>query len=263
MMTEQTPEKRPINWREKGLAFGIHFVVTALLAMAAASLIFFVWFPDPFQTMIGGTKLFELVITCDLVLGPLISLVIFDTRKARWKIVMDYCIVGVVQIGALVYGIFIVAGTRPVYVAFNHDRLEVVTARDITEADLAEARDPAWAKLPWDGPAFVSIRIPPADRQDAMFQAVQGKEEHQRPKFYAPYDTALGEIRRYAKTVPELTAKFPVSKSLFDAAMADVEIPHDRVRWLPVRHREGFWTALIDTQNGRPVGYVPFDPYGD
>jgi hypothetical protein len=34
------------------------------------------------------------------------------------------------------------------------------------------------------------------------------------------------------------------------------------VRWLPVRHIKGFWTALIDTQSGRPVAYVPFDPYG-
>ena len=256
-------EKRPINWREKWLAFGIHFVVTALLGAAAASLIFFVWFPDPFQTMVGGTKLFELVVTCDLVLGPLISLVIYDTRKERWKIVMDYCIVGTVQIAALVYGVFIVAGTRPVYVAFNKDRLEVVTARDIDEADLAEARDPAWARLPWDGPNFVSIQIPAADRQDALFQAVQGKEEHQRPKFYAPYDAALGDIRRRSKTVAELTAKFPASKAQFDAAMGEVDIPQERVRWLPVHHREGFWTALIDTENGRPVRYVPFDPYGD
>jgi hypothetical protein len=256
-------EKRPINWREKWLAFGIHFVATALLAAAAASLIFFVWFPDPFQTMVGGTKLFELVITCDMVLGPLISLVIFDTRKERWKIVMDYCIVGVVQIAALVYGVMIVAGTRPVYVAFNKDRLEVVAAREIRDADLAEARDPAWARLPWDGPKFVSIRIPAADQQDAMFQAVQGKEEHQRPKFYAPYDASLEDIRRRSKTVAELTANFPASKTLFDAALAEVEIPQERVRWLPVHFRAGFWTALIDTENGRPVGYVPFDPYGD
>jgi hypothetical protein len=262
-MTEAVAAKRPINWREKWLACGIHFLATLLLAAVAASLIFFLWFPDPFQTMVGGTKLFELVITCDLVLGPLISLVIFDTRKARWKIVMDYCIVGVVQIAALVYGVLIVAGTRPVYVAFNADRLEVVTARDIEQSDLAAARDPAWAKLPWDGPKFVSIRIPPADQQDALFQAVQGKEEHQRPKFYAPYDAALADIRHHAKTVPALTAKFPESRPLFEAAMEEVDIPRERVRWLPVHHREGFWTALIDAENGRPVGYVPFDPYGD
>jgi hypothetical protein len=253
----------PINWREKFLAFGIHFVVTLLLGAIAASLIFFVWFPDPFQTMVGGTQLFELVVVCDLVLGPLLSLVIFDTRKARWKIVMDYCIVGTVQIAALVYGVIIVSGTRPVYVAFNKDRLEVVTARDIKEAELAAARSPAYARLPYDGPRFVSIQIPEAERQDALFEAVQGNEEHQRPKFYAPYEAELGQIRRRAKTVDELMARFPAEKPRFDQALRKLETPPDRVRWLPVHHRAGFWTALIDTQDGKPVGYVPMDPYGD
>jgi len=33
------------------------------------------------------------------------------------------------------------------------------------------------------------------------------------------------------------------------------------VRWLPVRHRLGFWTALLDAENGKPLRYVKFDPY--
>ena len=72
-----------IVWRERFLAFAIHFLVTLVLAAIAAALIFLVWFPDPFQTMVGGTELFELVVVCDLALGPLISLVIYDSRKAR------------------------------------------------------------------------------------------------------------------------------------------------------------------------------------
>ena len=92
--------------------------------------------------MVGGTKLFELVVLCDLVLGPLISLVIYDSTKARWKLVMDYSIIGAIQLAAMIYGVYIVAGTRPVYVAFNKDRIEVVTARDIDDQELAAARDP-------------------------------------------------------------------------------------------------------------------------
>jgi len=47
-----------IVWREKFVATGIHFLVTLTLAAVAAALIFVVWFPDPFETMIGGTELF-------------------------------------------------------------------------------------------------------------------------------------------------------------------------------------------------------------
>ena len=85
----------------------------------AAALIFLVWFPAPFATMVGGTELFMLVVGCDLVLGPLLSLVIYDPRKTRLALVIDYSIVGAVQLATLIYGVYIVAGTRPVYVAFN------------------------------------------------------------------------------------------------------------------------------------------------
>src|SRR5678815_212272 len=140
-----------IVWRDRFVAFAIHFLLTLALGALAAALIFLVWFPDPFQTMVGGTKLFELVVVCDLVLGPLISLVIYDKSKGRRKLVLNYTIVGVVQLAAMIYGVYIVAGTRPVYVAFSTDRLEVVTARDISDRELAAARDPRYARLPYDG----------------------------------------------------------------------------------------------------------------
>jgi len=34
-----------------------------------------------------------------------------------------------------------------------------------------------------------------------------------------------------------------------------------RVRWLPVHHRKGFWTALIDSESGKPLAYIDLDPY--
>lgn len=250
-----------IKWREKFLATAIHFLVTLALAACAAALIFLVWFPDPFQTMIGGTELFMLVVGCDLALGPLISLVIYNSRKSRRELVVDYCIVGIVQLAAMVYGIFILSGTRPVYVAFSTDRIEIVTARDIKDAELAAAKDPLHRSLPFTGPRFVAVEVPPADHNDALFQSLAGNEEHTRPRFYVPYESQLGEIRRRAKTLDELEKKHPDVRPLMDAAVAKLAIPASRVRWLPVHHFRGFWTALIDEENGRPVAYVDFDPF--
>ncbi|HEY6123813.1 MAG TPA: TfpX/TfpZ family type IV pilin accessory protein [Steroidobacteraceae bacterium] len=250
-----------IVWREKLLATAIHFGVTLLLAGIAAALIFLVWFPDPFQTMIGGTELFLLVVGCDLALGPLISLVIYNSRKSRRELVTDYSIVGAVQIAALVYGVFILAGTRPVYVAYSGDRFEIVTAREITETELAAARDPQYRSLPLTGPRYIGIQVPQQDHNDAVFQALAGNEEHMRPKFYVSYESQLPKIHARAKKLEELLQKKPASTPLLDAAMHEVSIPAERVRWLPVHHRKGFWTALIDIDDGKPVAYFDFDPY--
>jgi hypothetical protein len=250
-----------IVWREKFKATGIHFLVTLMFATSAAALVFLVWFPDPLQTRIGGTRLFMLVTSCDLVLGPLISLIIFNSRKTRRALVFDYCVVGAVQIAALLYGLNVLAGSRPVYVAFSADRLEVVTARDITAAELAAAKDPRYRSLPLTGPQYVSIKVPDAEHNEALFEELRGNEVHLRPRFYVPYESLLPQIRAHAATIAALEERRPSSKPLLEAASRKLDIPASRVAWLPVHHAKGFATALIDTGNGKPLAYVEFDPY--
>jgi hypothetical protein len=251
-----------IDWRKKFLVFTLHFLATAIVAAIAAALIFFVWFPHPLATMVGGTELFMLVVGCDLVLGPLLSLVIYDPRKSRLALIVDYSVVGVVQLATLVYGVYVVAGTRPVEIAFSRDRLEVVTAREISEAELAAARLPEYRTLSLTGPRYVSIQVPRADQQDALFQSVAGNEEHQRPKFYAPYEAGLEQIRRHARPLAALEKKFPDYIPALDAAAREAGIAPDAALWLPVHHRRGFWTAIIDPATGRPLSYAAVDPYG-
>jgi len=250
-----------IVWREKLIATAIHFCVTAVLAAIAAALIFLVWYPPPFQKVMGGTELFMLVVGCDLVLGPLLSLVVYNSRKARRQLLIDYAIIGIIQLGALVYGVAIVSDTRPVAVAFSGDRIELVSARDVSDRNLAEARDPRYASLPWTGPRYVYVDVPQAEREDAMFASLGGNEEHMRPKFYRPYEFALPDILRRAGRIEALAAKHPRAKPLIDAAVSAANLPPERLRWLPVRGITGFWTALVDTRTGRPVEYVELDPY--
>lgn len=250
-----------IAWREKFLATGIHFLVTLAFAVFAAALIFLVWFPDPLQTMIGGTELFLLVVGCDLALGPLISLVIYNSNKSRLALVTDYTIVGVIQIAALAYGVYVLAGTRPVYVAFSMDRLEVVSAREIRDDELTAARVPAYASLPLTGPRLIAISVPEVEHNDALFQSLEGNEEHMRPRFYVAYELQLEKIRARAKPIDELTKKFPARKASIEEAVRNVSIPVTRLRWLPVHHVKGFWTVLIDIDDGKPVGYIDLDPY--
>jgi hypothetical protein len=250
-----------IVWREKFRATGIHFLVTLAFAAAAAALVFLVWFPHPFETMIGGTELFGLVVGCDLVLGPLISLVIYNSRKSRRELITDYTIVGVVQAAALAYGVFVLAASRPVYVAFNADRLEIVAALDIKKDELAAARNSAYGKLPLTGPRLVSVDVPASERTDDVFQSLAGRESHMRPKFYVPYESQLEKILAHAQPIAALEQKHPASKPLLDAAASEVHVPAERLRWLPAHHAKGFWTALIDNADGKPVAYVDFDPY--
>lgn len=250
-----------IVWREKFIATGIHFAATLLVAAVAAGVIFLVWYPPPFAEMIGGGGLFLLVIGCDLALGPLLSLVVYDSRKSRRELWLDYSVIGLLQISALVYGVMTTADARPVYVAFSTDRFEIVLAGDLRESELAAARDPRYRDVGWSGPEFVAVVIPPEDRNEALFEALSGNEGHLRPRFYVPLESQLDNLRKRARPLAALEGKNPEASSLLQAALHDVEAPRDRLGWLPVRHFRGFWTAVVDESSGMPVAYIDLDPY--
>jgi hypothetical protein len=146
-------------------------------------------------------------------------------------------------------------------VAFSTDRLEIVVARDITDAELSAAKDPRYRTLPLTGPRLVSIKVTEAEHNDALFESLKGNEEHMRPRFFVPYEELLPRIRAHAMPIAELEKLHPPSRPLLEAAIATLEIPGSRVAWLPVHHRKGFWTVLIDNESGKPLTYVDFDPY--
>lgn len=249
-----------IVWREKFKAFGWHFLVTAALALAAAVVIFFVWYPDPFQAMLGGTKFFLLITGCDLALGPLTSLVIYNSRKSRRELVFDYSLVGLIQIAAFVYGVMTMAGARPVYVAFVVDRFEVVMAKELSDEDLQNASDP-YRTRPKFGPVLVGTQIPTdrEERNNLLFSAVGGKDIQQFPRYYVPFEANAASIKKQALTLDDLRKRRPESQELI--AAAGLNVPEEQVRWLPIRSPKGFWTVLLDANTARPLTYIPLDPY--
>jgi hypothetical protein len=251
-----------INWREKFIAFLLHFLTTLVIAGCAAALVFLVWYPDAFPRMAGGFKFFLLITTCDLVLGPLISLVIYNSRKTRRALIFDYTIVGIVQLVAIGYGLYIIESSRPVYVAFVVDRFEIVTAAEIADSDLAAGK-PSYRTRPKWGPQLIGTKLPTdvTERNELVFSSLSGRDIHVLPKYYVPYESVIDDVRRQAEPIEALEKRHPDSKPVIAEALAELGVGADRMRWLPVGTKQGAWTALIDVQTGRPVHYVPYDPW--
>ena len=250
-----------ILWREKFRAFGIHFATTLIVALLAAALIFLVWYPAPFGTMVGGLKLFMLVTGCDLVLGPLISLIIYNSRKSRLALVFDYTVVCVLQVAALVYGVYSVSQARPAYIAFVKDRLEVIAAGEIAQGDLLEAKGSKYASLSMAGPLLVATLVRPEDEDDALWAGLAGRDIGVRPKFYVDYGSQIERIKQHLKPLSELRQRSQGDERIIAEGLRKLHRPAEDFGWLPVRHTRGFWTALVDRQTGYPVKYVPIDPY--
>jgi hypothetical protein len=84
----------------------------------------------------GGMGLLKILVGVDVTIGPLLTLIIFDTRKKSLR--FDLSVIAFLQIVALAYGVYIMFEARPVYTAFVKDRFEVVPADQLDAVDLAE-----------------------------------------------------------------------------------------------------------------------------
>jgi hypothetical protein len=95
-------------------ASGIHLGLSLVIFFVLVYQIYYVWYPVPYFSVDGGWQGIRLIAAVDLVLGPLITFLIFDLRKSRRAIVFDLVVIAVVQISALIYGISTTYQQRPV-----------------------------------------------------------------------------------------------------------------------------------------------------
>lgn len=252
-----------IVWRERVVAAAVHFCITLFFAAIAAGIIFLLWFPGRLSGMVGGTALFGLVIGCDLILGPLLSLVIFDRKKPRKELVLDYTIIGLIQLVALVYGVSVVADSRPLFIAFTRDRFEIVTAIELSGADLVDASKAGFRADMWSGPKLVTVRRAEnsGERQEMLFSGLSGKDVQLLPKYYRPYTESVKDIKQRSLPISDFLEKHPEAAIVVTDSLKELKLNSADVRWLPVRHRFGFGVVFIDIATGYPVDYLPIDPY--
>ena len=122
------------------------------------------------------------------------------------------------------------------YVAFSNDRLEVVAARDLAEAELAAARDPRYTATPLTGPRFISVKVPTADAQEALEQAmVRQRGALPSALLRAVRKRAARRSSGAAEKLEELIARHADARAAIEQAQADAGIPPEQQRWFPIR----------------------------
>ena len=248
-------------WYGRLKASGIHLIISLGIAALAALLVFFVWYPYPYREISGGRELFLIVVAVDVVMGPLMTLAVFNLNKPRKELRRDLAVIAVLQLAALGYGLWTVAVARPVHLVFEIDRFRVVHAIDI-EPVLLKRAAPALQELPLTGPTLLSIREFKDSKEsfDATMAALQGLQLGARPDLWQDYEKAKDKITATAKPVAELKKRFPDRASEIDNALksAPANAP---VGYIPLVGRNTFWTVLINTNTAEVLAFVPLDPF--
>lgn len=148
-----------------------HFLISLVVFVVLAWLVLFQWFPGFFFAIDGGWEGLRIIIGVDLVLGPLLTLLVFKQGKRGLK--LDLTLIGLFQSVCLIAGVFVVYSERPLFFIY-YDAHFYSASADSFKRYGAPLPDPA--RFSTTLPAAVAITVPDdpieeANQRRVLFQA--------------------------------------------------------------------------------------------
>lgn len=232
-----------------------HLLISFLIALLVVGLVFFVWYSSPLATAVGVTHIFLMVLAIDVIVGPLLGLLVYKEGKKSLK--FDLTVIILIQISALLYGIYSIEQGRPAWLVYNVDRFELVRKNEIVAQNINQAK-PQFQQISWLKPQFVATEFAKntQQRNDDMFAEVLGGISlAQRPERYVDFSQAKEHIQKRAQSLELLQQyndKAAVAKTLAKYPQATA--------FLPMKASSVDMTVLINKQ-GEVVKIVDLRPW--
>jgi hypothetical protein len=212
------------RWR----AFAIHLLISVLIAGSVAAVLFLVWYPPKLLGFAGAEGLLLLMAGIDIVVGPLLTLIVFKAGKKSLK--FDLSVIALAQAAFLAYGVWTSWVSRPVFIVAVNGYFEVVFANDIADDSLVKAKDSDYASLPWGRPRLVGANPSASETVDNLFSTLDVGDIAYRPDLYVTYDRSAMAVLARSTSIedaiagdPELTDRFTAGQTRYpDARVARV-----------------------------------------
>lgn len=118
--------KKELTEYNRYQAFAVHMAISLVIFFILLVFITQFWYPGILFDTGNGWKAIGLIVSIDLILGPLLTLLVFNHNKTTLK--MDLWIIALVQTAALAYGTWTIHQTRPVALAFVNNNFMTIFA---------------------------------------------------------------------------------------------------------------------------------------
>lgn len=244
-------------------ACGLHLLLSAFAVGCVALLIFFVWYPGLLAYASGVTSVFLILVMVDVILGPLITLIIFNPQKKELK--RDLLTIACIQIAALFYGVFVFFNARPVFIVFNSDRFDVVYASELSSAALNRSRFNEFHHLPVFGPKYIAARLP-SDLEKAnqivMSSVAGGDDVQQMPEYYLPYYDAKDDVLRAARSLDQWYEFNHEAREDVEQIISSLSVDGKQYAYLPLVGKVKTVSIVIDKSTADIIlinRLLPFD----
>lgn len=237
-----------------------HLAASACIVLLAGALVFYGWYPGDLANLSGAAGIFVMLVGIDLVLGPSITLLIFDVvKKPVTELKRDVLVVVMLQLAALVYGLNALFVARPAYVVFNSGQFDLVFANELMKGVAETESASPYSDAPFFGPVLVAAQLPEqADiAAKLVMNAVAGGADVQNiPALFVPYESQQKSVRLLAKPLSELNDR---QQKLLGEVLPTLNTTH--VGYLRLVSTAGEAVVLISKETGEVLKYASIFEY--
>jgi hypothetical protein len=240
-----------------------HLTISATIATAVLALMLLLWYPYPLFEAVGGRQVLLILLGVDVTIGPLVTLIIFNTKKSRRALAFDLSVIALLQLSALIYGMSVVFQARPVFVVFSKDSFDLVTANMLIDEDIAGAEYPDYRSLPLTGPVYVFTEMPAdiKERNDVSWSVFSGKDLPLFPKYYRPYAEHSAAAGRVARPISQLRKLNPGRNAEIDDALGHSGRTEAELGYLPLRAKYQDQAVMVALSDGHVMKVLPMRPW--
>lgn len=221
-------------------AFAIHLGISFLMFLVLAAIIKFMWYPGVLFETEGGWEGIKLIAGVDLVIGPLLTLMVYNVAKKELK--RDLAVIGVLQVLCIVGGMGIVAYSRPIAVVYAGGGFYTATREQYEAANIDIDSIPL---LQHSKPVWINIDLPEDAASKANLTKVwflTGGGIQAAVELYQPFDAALALMP---------SEGVPLSAEIIGRYQIPEALQHkDNIRLYELNTRYGTYPVLADTESG-------------
>lgn len=247
----QTIGKPPIS-RLKAML--IHLAISMAIFLILFALLIGEWYPSFFFDTDGGWEGLRILIGVDLVLGPLLTLIVYRPQKPG--LLFDLSLIGATQLICLIIGTHIVYSERPLALVFVDDHFVSVSQGSF---DFAGTKSSELKNLPGDYPKQIYIEMPADKEERKALKRRQVSEGplHARPALFRPFPDHAQEAVSQGISISQYRKDMPDKDSALTAWLKQTGYQEEAIIWVPytARYRDSF--LVLDRQSGKILGLVP------
>ena len=230
-------------------AAGIHLMLSFLIIITVLVAMYFLWYPGEYFSLMGGKVLIKLIGFIDVFLGPLLTFAIFKAGKKSLK--FDLFCIGILQIAALSYGIYVMFSARPIFTVFNKNAFQIAAVVDIAPEELLKAKQPQWRQASVSGPQLVAIGEPnKKDKKETIFAHQVTSSAYRYPKLYDDYYKYRADVIKAGEPLATLAADSNENKVVIDNFLDQVNRPVTDFLVLPISSELAEMSAIVDAKTG-------------